>query len=56
MISDASLVESDAAMDSLVEGECSDPESRELTAYENVDIMILKKVEEKEKFLIRPPR
>jgi len=34
MISDASLVEADAAMDSLVERECSDPVSRELKAYE----------------------
>ena len=34
MISDASLVEADAAMDSLVEREDSDPEARKLKAYE----------------------
>lgn len=34
MISDTSLVEADAAMDSLVEREDSNPEARELKAYE----------------------
>lgn len=48
MIPDTSLVEADAAMDSLVERENSDPEARELKAYER-RYNDFKKV--KEKFL-----
>ena len=52
MISDASLVEADAAMDSLVEREDSDPEARKLKAYE-CRYHDFKKVKEKEKFLTK---
>ena len=48
----ASLVEANAAMDSLVEREDSDPKARKLKAYEH-QYHDFKKAKEKEKFLTK---